>query len=35
LPRSLREEQDKAGRQAMYNLYPLVKTYKMTDIRKR
>jgi WD40 repeat protein len=33
--RGIREEQDKAGRQAMYNLYPTVRTFQVADIRKR
>lgn len=32
--RGIREEQDKAGRRAMYNLYPSVRTWKIDDIRK-
>jgi hypothetical protein len=32
--RGIREEQDKAGRQMMYNLYPTVRTWKVAEIRK-
>ncbi len=32
--RGIREEQDKAGHQAMYNLYPSIRTWKIDDIRK-
>jgi WD40 repeat protein len=33
--RGLREERDKAGRHVLYNLYPLIQTYNVADIRKR
>jgi hypothetical protein len=32
--RGVREEQDKGGRQVMYNLYPSVRTWKVADLSK-
>jgi hypothetical protein len=33
--RGIREEQDKAGRQVLYNMYPSVRTWKVADIRNQ
>ena len=33
--RGIREEMDKTGRPSMYNLFPLIRTWKVADIGKR